>query len=133
METKHWLALGFTLVALYVLYQVWNTNEYSLSLNSPMFTAPSKSKIVIVNYYATWCSASIGFVPTWDQFTEELRIKYPQIKTHDVVCEGTKEKQCAFDGITSYPTVIMYKGTKAIKFTGGRTILNLHKFVENNL
>ena len=133
MDFRHVLALGFFFVGLIVAYQVWKMTSKNESTNSPILTQPKKSKILIVNYYATWCPASIQFLPIWNTFVEELKTKNPQITTRNMVCEGSNQKQCAFKGIEGYPTVVMYKNKEAITFEGGRSVLNLHKFVEDNL
>lgn len=134
MGFKDWLAVGFiVIVTAIVLYQVWTRSEHLKSENSSMLTHPRRSKIIIVNYYASWCPASNEFLPVWERFIEELRIKYPEIDTRNVICEGSNERKCAFKGINGYPSVIMYKGREEISFDGGRTLLNLHKFVEDNL
>jgi thiol-disulfide isomerase/thioredoxin len=134
MEYKYLLWFGFAIIISLMFYQVWKMSKSYESENSPMLTVPEKSKLIIVNYYATWCPASIAFLPTWERFAEEVRIRYPYIKTRSIVCEGSNEKKCSFKGINAYPTVVMYKNKDAIVFDNmGRTLLNLHKFVEDNL
>ena len=119
------LIAAIIIIGLIVLYQVLYTQPTVSRMSIP---AP-KYKATLVNYYATWCEASLRFKPVWDRFREELKRSRPDIRTVSMVCEGEGLKKCSAAGIDGYPTVILYVGDQSIPFEGSRTILNLHEFV----
>jgi thiol-disulfide isomerase/thioredoxin len=123
MLSNQWIIIvAVGIIGLIILYQL-SYNTGSIHNITPKYTA------TIVNYYATWCPASLRFKPVWDRFMEELRRSRPDIKAVSMVCEGVGLEKCSSAGINSYPSVVLYKGNKQITFEGSRTILNLHEFV----
>jgi len=122
------VALG---IAGYFIHKKYPLNLYNYNVTK--YKPAQKYRAVLTNYCASWCSASINFMPVWDRFRQELRKSRPDIKTQTVVCDKKdNEIQCNNAGIDAYPTVILYQDGKSIPFEGARTILNLHEFIRLN-
>jgi thiol-disulfide isomerase/thioredoxin len=132
METRTLILIGlFGIIIVILLYQVWIINDDS-DTTIEMAKVPPKRAGTLVNYYASWCPASLQFMPVWDRFRQELSKAHPEIHTVTVQCDKKGKSLCEKAEITQYPSVILYKNGKEIPYTQNRTIQNLNQFIMDN-
>lgn len=84
-----------------------------------------KKKITL--YYANWCGHCKQFEPTWDEFINISKTKYPNLTTEKIEC--SKNEKCS--NISAFPTVILETDGITKQFNGSRTVQGLSDFVEN--
>ena len=83
----------------------------------------------IVNYNTEWCGYSKQFQPVWDQFTNEMKIKHPEIDVIDMKCDKDENKeQCKIPEVHGFPTVVLFDGDAKKVFQGDRTVESLLAF-----
>jgi hypothetical protein len=89
------------------------------------------SNIKIINYNTEWCGYSKKFKPIWDEFTQIMKVKHPNIEVIDMKCDISKNKNnCKIPEVEGFPTVILFNGNNKKVFEDNRTVDDLLKFVE---
>ena len=81
----------------------------------------------LVLFYANWCGASTGFLPTWELLKGDSTIETLDI---DVDLDANKQKTTDFK-IEFLPTLFLVKGNNRIKYKGNRTLENIKSFYNN--
>ncbi|AHK22305.1 Thioredoxin [Candidatus Hepatoplasma crinochetorum Av] len=84
-----------------------------------------EKKIIIIDFFATWCGPCQMFGPVFEKFSTEYEKKEIIFAKVDV------DKYTDFSadqGVTSIPTIVAYKdGKEFLRFTGFRSLENLKK------
>jgi thiol-disulfide isomerase/thioredoxin len=138
-----WQKLIVILVGLYVLKKLLDVFNITSALttlnlmpagNTEQFDdSASQTVLNCTMYYAPWCGACKSAKPEWEKFEQEFNNKvigettiivtkidcdqYPQI---------AKEQK-----IEGYPTFKFEKNGKYYEYTGGRTVNDWKKYIEN--
>ena len=91
-----------------------------------------ENKKRIINYNTEWCGYSKRFQPVWDEFTKQMKSKYPDIDVIDMKCDREEnDSKCQVPEVEGYPTVVFYSD-KPYVFSGSRNPEELLKFVEEH-
>ena len=110
-------------VVIYMFTRNINEQRRNLNINSENFQV-SKS---LVLFYAPWCGASRGFLPTWTQLENNSQIN--TIK-YDVDEEQNKEIASEYE-VKFLPTVYLVVNGVATKYEGDRSYNDLVSFYNN--
>uniref|UniRef100_A0A7N8XXF2 DnaJ homolog subfamily C member 10 n=1 Tax=Mastacembelus armatus TaxID=205130 RepID=A0A7N8XXF2_9TELE len=116
-------------------YESWNFYRYDfgiydddfeiITLDSGDFEAAVNSgEIWFINFYFPRCSHCHELAPTWREFAKEMD---GVIRIGAVNC-GDNNHLCRRKGISSYPSLFIYRAGQVEKFTGERTKDNLVRF-----
>jgi len=94
------------------------------------------SKPTIVNYWADWCGFSKKFMPSWMEFKEMAKTKYPGLQTADLNVSKDNElnKLANQVGVEGYPTLVLFYNGKTHKRVAGKmTAYDVCQFVDSVL
>jgi thiol-disulfide isomerase/thioredoxin len=89
----------------------------------------AKNETQLALYYTNWCGYSRQFFPEWEKIqNSDLKNKISFI-SYD--CD--KSKQCSIDNVNGFPSLILHKNGKQIKFPDNleRNATNVINFVTN--
>jgi len=92
-----------------------------------MQTAASSGKVVVVDFFATWCGPCVRIAPVFSQ----LSAKYSDstfLKVDVDKCKGSAETQ----GISAMPTFRFYRGSQQLDELRGADPVELTKKVESH-
>lgn len=106
--------------------QTLATTTVTTTTYTPQPETPQRE---LVLYYADWCGYCKIFMPIWDRFASTINGDGTnQLHIRKVNCEQNQET-CNKEGVSVFPTVILYdNGTKRV-FNGARTIDSLKQFI----
>ena len=94
-----------------------------------------KSNLIkVYNFNTAWCGYSVRFQPEWDKFQKEVNTnnKLSNIQAYDIKCDDNNNKQmCSDYNIDGFPTVIIEKDNKKIKYNGERTSETIIETIKN--
>jgi len=94
-----------------------------------------KSNLIkVYNFNTSWCGYSVRFQPEWDKFQKEINTnnKLSNIQAYDIKCDNSNNKQmCSDYNVDGFPTVIIEKDNKKIKYTGERTSETIIETIKN--
>lgn len=96
-------------------------NKKRTSGNSNLEFGPTAK---IIYYSSDSCGYCQQFNPTWNEFVDELNIKYPFIQTQKVIDSPE---------IIGVPTIRFYIGEKYSEYTQNREIVEMMSWVEEQL
>lgn len=86
----------------------------------------------IVNYNTEWCGFSKRFQPVWEEFTNVMKDKHPEVDVVDMKCDKDgNEIKCRIPEVSGFPTVVLHVNDKKYVFEGKRETNDLVKFVES--
>lgn len=90
-----------------------------------------EKKIVIIDFFASWCGPCQMFGPVFEKFSTESEYKEKGI----IFAKVDVDKYTDFSadqGVTSIPTIVAYKdGKEFLRLTGFRSLENLKKDFKN--
>lgn len=106
----------------------FDEEDFKQSLNEKTWDAHMKHyDVVVVNFFAPWCSWCQQLSPTWEAVTQAIHEKYPEsdgrIRMAKVDCVANK-KLCVEHQITAYPSIrIFIHGSDdvTVRYTCGST------------
>ena len=88
----------------------------------------SKSGVVVVDFWATWCGPCLRFAPTFEKMDNEMSdVSFYKVDV-DVLSDVTEQQ-----GISCMPTFKVYKGGECVGTVEGaseaklKELLNAHK------
>jgi thiol-disulfide isomerase/thioredoxin len=80
--------------------------------------------------YADWCGHCTNFKPEWKKFEQSCKGK--NITTSALnVDDETNKAYISKNQVSSFPTIIIFKGSDKTEYKGERTSDELMKFVES--
>ena len=90
----------------------FDEEDFTLSLNEQTWDAHMKHyDVVIVNFFAPWCSWCQQLAPTWESVTQAIHQKYPEsdrrIRMTKVDCVANKVL-CTKHQITAFPSIRVF-------------------------
>eukprot|EP00889_Picochlorum_renovo_P008777 jgi/Picre1/35807/NNA_003267.t1 len=90
----------------------FDEEDFKQSLNEKTWNAHMKHyDVVVVNFFAPWCSWCQQLSPTWEAVTQAIHEKYPEsdgrIRMAKVDCVANK-KLCVEHQITAYPSIRIF-------------------------
>merc|ERR1719491_36299 len=77
-----------------------------------------------VKFYAPWCGHCKKLAPTWDDLATELKGEVNVAKV-DVTAENAETTFAGRFGIKSFPTLLLFKDGKMVKYEGARELAPL--------
>lgn len=83
----------------------------------------------IVLYYADWCVYSNKMLPEWTKFEEYVKTNFLKLGIKKINCD---HEIIVDNGISSYPTIILFSDNKKKEYNGDRSINSFIKFIESN-
>lgn len=96
-------------------------------------TTTGKSKDTarkIVLYFASWCGHCSNFKPTWNEFKNVAKEKFPNLIVEAIQCDSkTEDNNEKCKNINGFPTVLL---DNTLEYTGNRTTDSLISFVMEN-
>lgn len=123
----------------YYVYRAY-ANKPPSKYNDVANSEQNNGEVNIMMFHVDWCPFCVKSLPEWKQFCDEYNGKKVNGITIRCNPEGTN---CTDDSdpkilamldeyeITSYPTVIMFKGNKRYDFDAKITKQNLEQFVKS--
>lgn len=92
--------------------------------------AVNTDKLVLVDFYATWCGPCKALAPVLEELADKYADKIKVVKVN----VDEEESIAAKFGIVSIPTVIFFKnGQTAASFVGLRSASEIEKMIEKLL
>lgn len=92
----------------------------------------SKTKAVIVDFWADWCSPCIVLAPILDAIATKYEDKVLVAKLE--VDEDENMKLAGRYQVRGFPTVIMFQnGEKVDRFSGAKSQPNVEAFIDKNI
>ena len=90
-----------------------------------------ENKIVLTDFWATWCSPCITLAPILEQLSDELKDKGLVIAKHNI---DEHPNQPTKYGVRGIPTMLLFKGgeLKATK-VGATTKSNIVSWIKENI
>jgi len=99
-----------------------NMHEGSSREDFIRFVELSKQGLVVIDYYAGWCSHCVNFEPYW----KKLADRYPTVSFCRLICadrsqRSTEGQRIASQlGVSSYPTFHLFRNSEQLgDFSGG--------------
>merc|ERR1719491_2760671 len=77
-----------------------------------------------VKFYAPWCGHCKKLAPTWDDLATELKGEVSVAKV-DVTADNAETTFAGRFGIKSFPTLLLFKDGKMVKYEGARELAPL--------
>ena len=109
-------------------------NAISLSLetfNTQVLDA-SQQKLVLVDFWADWCSPCLVIAPILDKVLEEYQDEVIYSKLE--VDEGENMKLAGRYNVRGFPTIMLFRDGKEIdRFSGAKPAQFIEHFLESNL
>jgi thiol-disulfide isomerase/thioredoxin len=92
-------------------------------------TLLKKKDDILVLYFGNWCGFCREFIPTWDKFIKQSKIKTAQIESSFMHLMNNNP----IHKVNGYPTIKLFSKGKMIPFENDRTIENLNTFISKNV
>lgn len=92
----------------------------------------SKSRPVLVDFWAEWCAPCLAIAPVLEQFIEQQQggILLARLE----VDEGDNMKLAGRFQVRGFPTVILFEaGQEVARFSGAQTLGYIQRFAEQNI
>ena len=106
-------------------------NAEVVSLNAETFDKTIKGdKPVFVKFFAPWCGHCKRLAPTYEEFSNVAKEKFPNLIVAEVDCPAN---QAICEHVQGYPTVILYNKGNQVEFEGQRTVDAISEFITKNL
>jgi thioredoxin domain-containing protein 5 len=77
-----------------------------------------------IEFFAPWCGHCKKLAPVWEEVATELKGKVNIAKVDSTVHKSTAQRF----GIRGYPTLLLFRGDKYVKYSGARTKEKLVEF-----
>jgi protein disulfide-isomerase-like protein len=103
-------------------------------LDQTNFDESIATGIVFVKFFLPYCKFCKDLAPTWEQLAEDYA-STTGVKIARVDCDAETNKQlCDAQGVSGFPTLILYKdGQKVETLSGNKSLESLKEFVDKNL
>ncbi len=103
-------------------------------LDQTNFDESIATGIVFVKFFLPYCKFCKDLAPTWEQLAEDYA-STTRVKIAGVDCDAETNKQlCDAQGVSGFPTLILYKdGQKVETLSGNKSLESLKEFVDKNL
>jgi len=88
------------------------------------------TSIKLVNYYAPWCGYSKSLLPVWAKLEKQYE-NNPNVMIKKVDCDKHSDEALK-NNVTGYPTIILFKNNKKVKYQGDRSLYDLSSFVKRH-
>lgn len=133
MKYAHIILLLVMLILLIKLYnsiKKTTTRKTNDSVTEVITDESKDDTRKIVLYFASWCGHCSNFKPTWNEFKNVAKEKFPNLIVEDIQCDSkTEDNKEKCKNIEGYPTVLL---DDTLEYTGDRTIDSLISFVMKN-
>lgn len=90
----------------------------------------SQPKVVVVLFYAEWCPACQGFLPTWQQLKNNLPsgVKLVEVNEKDKEHMSQKEKELGTQ-VMSFPWIMISSSKGTERYTGPRDFQSMMDYL----
>ncbi|KDR74372.1 hypothetical protein GALMADRAFT_250250 [Galerina marginata CBS 339.88] len=122
------LSTSFLLLAFSAVIPVSSTE-----LTPETFKQTVDKGLWFIEHFSPYCSHCKHFKPTWDQLVVEAKTEVPSVKlaTVDCIMHGDL---CDKNGVSSYPTLLMFEDGKIVdRFKGARELDDLKTFIKRHV
>jgi protein disulfide-isomerase-like protein len=125
MTQRNMLVVGVALAAVFYYLHINN-------MMPPMIQSGGEAdkKITVVLFYAPWCPHCKDIMPMWKKLVEK-HSSDNKVEVKKVNCED-KPEQAEQNDVQGFPTIIMFKNGKKVKYEGERTEEGIENFISGN-
>lgn len=90
----------------------------------------SQPKVVVVLFYAEWCPACRGFLPTWQQLKDNIPegVKLVEVNEKDKEHMAQKEKELGTQ-VASFPWIVVSSSKGTERYTGPRDFQSMMDYL----
>lgn len=109
--------------------QVSVPNPDGLSVDmdgSALANAQKSGQPWFIKYYAPWCPHCQQMAPTWERMATDLA---RQINVGEINCDDHRDV-CVENGVTSFPTLVLYAHGNAYEYHDDRSLVSLVGFAK---
>lgn len=125
--TKSIAVLGFVL--LFAVTGVAADSGRYLTLTDENFAQQTANKLVIVDFWASWCGPCMNFAPTFETVSAQVTgVTFGKVNVDTARATSTKYN------VTGIPYIVALKnGVVVAEFNGSRTVANFKTWCQNQI